>query len=351
VAKRIDSIDLAKGCAILWVFLIHSQALGETRSFLYLVNQAVPVFVVLFGVNSEMWWRGHGTLGEWYAGRFRRIVVPMWAAVAVWWALALYLRPLTVTLTRTLLLWHLAGYLTEIGTGWFITMILQFVIAFPLLHAAARRWGPSPLLAVGVVVTVACAVFQFRLMALLRGFGPFPGEVRQEFLNLYVFAPRFLAHVAFGIALAPRIRALGVGAGAVALVAYLACVALARGALGPALAAAGGSLIGLPLSVVLLAGFNVAPRVSLVTPALAWLGRSSYGLYLGQLLVHNAFVFVYGIALYSGQLNLWLWPLNLWLYTFVLMVGALFFVALGEAALRLVEALRRGGLPLPSLAR
>ena len=341
--KRLDSIDLAKGCAILWVFLIHSQALGESRLFLYVVNQAVPVFVVLFGVNSELWWRRHGALGEWYAGRVRRIVVPMWAAVGVWWALALYLRPLTVTLTRTLALWHLAGYLAEVGTGWFITMILQFVLVFPLLHAATRRWGPLPLLAVGVAVTVACAAFQFRLMALLRDFGPLPGEVRQEFLNFYVFAPRFLAHVAFGMALAPHVRGLGVAAGAVAVAAYLACVALARGALGPAFAAGGGSLIGLPLAVVLLAGFNVAPRVPLATPALAWLGRSSYGLYLGQLLVHNAFVFVLGIALY-GQLNLWL-------YTLALMIGALFLVALGEAALRLVEALRRGGLPLPSLAR
>ncbi len=146
-----------------------------------------------------------------------------------------------------------------------------------------------------------------------------------------------------GIALAPRVRELGVVAGAVALAVYLGCFALARGALGPTLAAAGTSLIGLPLTVVLLAGFNVAPRVPFATPILAWLGRSSYGLYLGQLLVHNAFVFVLGIALY-GQLNLWL-------YTLVLIVGALLFVALGEGVLRLVEALRRGGLPLPSLAR
>jgi len=341
--SRLDSIDLAKGCAILWVFLIHSQALGDTRLFFHVVNQAVPIFVVLFGINSELWWRRHGALGEWYAGRFRRIVVPMWAAVAVWWALALYLRPLNVTLTRTLALWHLAGYLAEVGTGWFITMILQFVVVFPLLHAATRRWGPLPLVAAGVVVTVACAVFQYRLMALLRGFGPLPGEVRQEFLNFYVFGPRFLAHVTLGIALAPRVRELGVFAGAVAFAAYLGCVALARGALGPTLVATAGALTGLPLTVVLLAGFNVAPRVPVATPALAWLGRSSYGLYLGQLLVHNAFVFVLGIALY-GQLNLWL-------YTLVLVVGALFFVALGEAALRLVEALRKGGLPLPSLAR
>ena len=343
VDSRLDSIDLVKGCAILWVLLIHSQALGDSRLFRHVVNQAVPIFIVLFGVNSELWWRRHGVLGEWYAGRARRILVPMWSALPVWWAFALYWRPLTVTLTRTLPLWQVAGYLAEVGTGWFITMILQLVVVFPLLHAAMRRWGPWPLLVIGVMVTVACAVFQFRIMAALRGFGPLPGELRQEFLNFYIFAPRFLSHVALGMALAPLVRGLGLRAGALALVAYAACVSLARGGLVDPLTAAANALTGLPLTVVLLATFNVAPRVPLATPALAWLGRSSYGLYLGQLLVHNAFVFVLGIALY-GQLNLWL-------YTLALMIGALFFVALGEAALRLVEALRRGGLPLPSLAR
>jgi peptidoglycan/LPS O-acetylase OafA/YrhL len=344
VEKRVDSIDLVKGCAILWVFLIHSQALGDTRLFRNVVNQAVPIFVVLFGVNSELWWRRYGVLGEWYAGRFRRIVVPMWTALPVWWAFALYWRPLTLTLTRTLPLWQLAGYLAEVGTGWFITMILQFVLVFPLLHAAARRWGPWPLLFVGMAVTVVCAAYQFRLMAALRGFGPLPaGEVRQEFLNFYVFAPRFLAQVALGIAVAPLVRGFGIRAGVFALVAYAACIFLARGGSVAWVPAAASTLMALPLTILLLAAFNMAPRVPVATPALAWLGRSSYGLYLGQLLVHNAFVFALGIALYG--------TLNLWLYTLELLVGALFFVALGGAALRLVEALRKGGFPLPSLAR
>jgi peptidoglycan/LPS O-acetylase OafA/YrhL len=343
VEKRLDSIDLVKGVAILWVFLIHSQALGDTALFRYVVNQAVPIFVVLFGVNSELWWRRHGSLGEWYAGRVRRILVPMWAMLPVWWALALYWRPLTTTLTRTLPLWHLAGYLTEVGTGWFITMIIQFVVVFPVLHAVGRRWGPLPLLVIGILVTAACATFQFRLMAAMRNFGPLPGEIRQEFLNFYVFSPRFLAHVALGMALAPHVHRLRAAAGAVALAAYLVVVLVASGRLGPALAPAGSALTGLPLAVLLLAAFNLAPRVPLLTPALFWFGQSSYGLYLGQLLVHNAFVFAYGIDLYGA--------LNLWRYTLALLVGALFFVALGEGMLRLFEALRRGGLPLPSLAR
>jgi peptidoglycan/LPS O-acetylase OafA/YrhL len=343
VERRVDAIDLVKGCAILWVLLIHSQALGDTRLFRHVVNQAVPIFIVLFGLNSELWWRRHGVLGDWYTGRARRILVPMWAALPVWWALALYWRPLTVTLTRTLPLWQVTGYLAEVGTGWFITMIIQLVLVFPLLHAAARRWGPLPLLVVGVAVTVACAALQYRLMAAMRGFGPVPGELRQEFLNYYVFAPRFLAHVALGVLLAPFIRRLGLGAGAAALAAFLVCVAMARGALGPGLVRAGDALTGLPLTAVLLAAFNALPRVPLATPALAWLGRSSYGLYVGQLLTHNAFVFALGVQLYG--------TLNLWLYTLALLAGGLFFLALGEGLLRVAEALRRGGLPLPSLAR
>jgi peptidoglycan/LPS O-acetylase OafA/YrhL len=336
---HLDSIDLVKGCAILWVFLIHSQALGDTRSFRHVVNQAVPIFIVLFGVNSELWWRRHTGLGEWYAGRVRRILVPMWAALPVWWAFALYWRPLTVTLTRTLPLWQFAGYLAEVGTGWFITMIIQLVVVFPLLHATVRRWGPLPLV-VGIAVTIACAVFQYPLMPPSAVFGPLPGEDRQQFLNFCVFAPRFLGTSRW--ASRSRLTCGGsVVAGAVALVVYLGVVLIAR-ALGR-LAPAGDVLTGLPLTVFMLAAFNLAPRVPIVTPVFVWLGQSSYGLYLGQLLTHNAFVFALGIGLYG--------TLNLWLYTVVLLVSALFFVALGEGLLRLVEALRRGGLPLPSLAR
>ena len=53
-APRLPAIDLVKGCAILWVLFIHSQALGDGPLFRYVVNQAVPIFVVLFGLNSEL---------------------------------------------------------------------------------------------------------------------------------------------------------------------------------------------------------------------------------------------------------------------------------------------------------
>ena len=340
-APRLPAIDLVKGCAILWVLFIHSQALGGGPLFLYVVNQAVPIFVVLFGLNSELWWRvrsgGDATITSFYASRARRILVPMWAALPVWWALALGLRPPDVVLTRTLPLWHAAGWLSQVGTGWFVTVIIQLVLVFPLLHAA-RRAGTATVLAAGLACTLACVRFQLRLMALLAGLGPVPGEA-QTFFNYFVFSPRLLAHVAFGMWLAPNVGRLGGTAAALSAAAFAACVAGAEGAAGAGLAPYAAALVPLPLTALLLAAWRLLPRLAGVTPALEWLGQSSYGVYLGQLLTHNAFVFALGLGLYQRH--------NLWLYTAALLAGGLFFVWLGESLRRVA----RGGIALPSPAR
>src|SRR5205809_1371932 len=252
-SPRLPAIDLVKGCAILCVLFIHSQALGDGPLFLYVVNQAVPIFVVLFGLNSELWWQARSgseaTIASFYASRARRILVPMWAALAVWWTLALLLRPADVVLTRTLPLWHAAGWL------------------------------------------------------------------------------------------APKVDRLGGTAAALAAAAFAACVAGAEGGFGASRAPYAAALVPLPLTVLLLAAWRLLPRVAGVTPAFEWLGQSSYGVYLGQLLTHNAFVFALGLGLYQR--------FDLWLYTAALLAGGLFFVWLGESLRRVA----RGGIALPSPAR
>ena len=81
---RLPSIDMVKGWAILGVTLIHSWALADSRWMTLLFYHAVPVFLVLFGLNSESWLRSHHpsrrTL-EWYRRGFKRILVPAWATV------------------------------------------------------------------------------------------------------------------------------------------------------------------------------------------------------------------------------------------------------------------------------
>src|SRR5207245_10257904 len=144
-------------------------------------------------LNSELWWEAHAgagpTITSFYAGRARRILVPMWAALPVWWALALLFRPPEVVLTRTLPLWHAAGWLSQVGTGWFVTMIIQLVLVFPLLHALARRAGTETVLVAGLACPLACVPLRLLLLAALAGVGPAPGRA-QAFFNYFVFSPR-----------------------------------------------------------------------------------------------------------------------------------------------------------------
>jgi hypothetical protein len=64
-------------------------------------------------------------------------MVPVWAMLVVWWALALYFHPLGVKLSWRLPIVHLLGYLLYVGTGWFVTMILQLVVLFPASNGCA----------------------------------------------------------------------------------------------------------------------------------------------------------------------------------------------------------------------
>ncbi len=331
---RFVGIDMLKGCAILWVMLIHAEALRDRAVFTHLMNHAVGIFVVLFGLNSELWWRGRelrSDLGRWYASRARRLLVPMWAALPVWWALVLSFRPEGIRLSARLAVAHAGGYLAHVGTGWFITTILQLVLLFPLLLALGRRFGRGPVFAAGLACTLgAVAVTPW----IFWHWGEF---------NAYVFSPRLLAHVTFGMLLAPHVGRLGWRAGAAATLAVAAAI-LVEERLAPDLLPYTQRLIEPPLVVALLLVMERLRRVPGMAAALGWLGVNSYGLYLGQLLTHNAFLYALGLGGLHERLN----P---WAYAGALLVGALVFCRLGAALPRALQALRRVGTPVPDLAR
>jgi peptidoglycan/LPS O-acetylase OafA/YrhL len=315
--ERDLAIDMAKGCAILWVLLIHSEALRGNLLFRHVVNQAVPVFVVLFGLNSSLWWRQRGLhdLGAWYRRSIRRIMVPVWGALVVWWALALYYRPFGVALTWWLPLVQACGYLLHVGTGWFVTMILQLVVVFPAFEWLRRRLGLGTVLVLGLTVSAGCAWYGLKLLGLLSLF------------NFYVFGPRFWGHMAFGMLLAEHRERLTPAAGVLAAAVVLGGVAGSVAGVGYPWAHEISWISSLALTVVLLVALRPLAAVPVLAPTLAWLGQSSYGIYLGQLLTHNFFVFRLGIP---GLLD----GMNRWLYTAILLVGGLFFVWLGERLLR-----------------
>ena len=151
--------------------------------------------------------------------------------------------------------------------------------------------------------------------------------------NYFVFSPRFYGHVAFGMLLVGVFDRLGVRALLWALAAIAPCVAIREGLLpAPALLAYADRLVELPLTVALLAVFALLPPIPLATPALVWLGQSSYGIYLGQLLVHNALIFHYGLTVYSA--------VDGRLYTLLLLAGGVASVWIGETLLRVLGSLR-----------
>lgn len=350
--ERFAEIDLLKGCAILWVLLIHSKALdAQSPAFLYLVNRAVPLFIVLFGLNSSLWWRRRrlpGDLAQWYRSRLRRIAVPYWAALPLWWALVLWYEPFWVVPAPWLPLAHLAGWTLYIGTGWFVTLILLLVALYPALEAAARRVGLWPVLGLAALGELAVVRFHEALVD------------RIGLLGYIAFPPRLLAHAAFGMLLATRIARLGPAAGLAAAAAWALCVLVQQPGLWPATAPYVETVIDFPLAVALLVALRPLASVPLLGRALIWLGLGSWGVYLGQMLVHDSVIFRCGFdADLAPNLAACRFPLATtpglegearWLYTGVLLAGALALVAAGNLLRASYEALRRAGAPLPDVA-
>jgi len=342
--ERLASIDMVKGWAILGVTLIHSWVLADSRWMTFLFYHAVPVFLVLFGLNSESWFRRQPPAGRmrlWYRRGLKRILVPAWATAAVWWVMVAILQPPEpmVRITLGLPFWHFIGYLNQIGTSWFVTLIVQFVVVFPLFHWLARRPGPHVFFAICFVVTLWTLIFVHPLRQWLG----IPGWL--------VFPPRFFVHVAFGMLLVGRVSRIGVRG----LIVSCACLALGyviqeRIWLGSFWRVAD-RFLELPLTVVLLWVMSRLEWIGWLERGLSWLGQHSFGLYLGQMLTHNAFLYRYGgtcdlFHCYEGVFE----KFNLWVYTGILIVGSIAWVLIGNKILEWNETLRARGYRLPNLA-
>jgi hypothetical protein len=325
---RWATIDLLKGFAILCVLLIHSKALGDSVGFLYVVNRAVPIFVILFGLNSTFWWRDRllpQHITTWYSTRIRRMMLPYWASLPLWWILALWYHPFGVAFPWWLSLVQVCGYTLYMGTGWFVTMILLLVALFPLLELGVRRAGVWPVL----VATVAgeLIVAHWRL-PLIDRFG---------LMNFLVFPPRMLGHVAFGMLLATRMDKLGTVECLAGVALWTLCVGVGSSSPSPQLGPYIDTLIDFPLAVALLVAFRVLPVVPLVTPALLWLGVNSWGVYLGQMLIHNWVVYRCGfLSDLAPNFLACNFPLGgdqvlgQWFFTLILLIGAIGLIGLAR---------------------
>jgi peptidoglycan/LPS O-acetylase OafA/YrhL len=344
-APRYPEIDAVKGLALLGVLLIHAQTLDGTALYEHLVNRSVPVLLVLFGAASELWWSRRGaepfvrSTWTFVRGRYARLLPPVWAALAAWWLVTcLFAR-------QRLLAWpwliaHALAYVPQVGTGWFITLIVQLVLFFPLLHWAVARTGWIVALTASLALSVFCHAHTFGVIDLMRTLLLDSAHVHGFFVfySEWIFAPLSFLPVVAGIVLARRRMAWPKSWSIGALVVWvLGSIARDQLHVDPLLKNALLAALDIPCTMLLLDLTRSVARLPGVE-RLRWIGQASWGMYLGQLVIHTTAP-VFGFA--PDRLL----PAERWLYFAGLFVGAVLWVFAGRALRELARRLLTAHAP------
>jgi peptidoglycan/LPS O-acetylase OafA/YrhL len=286
--RRIPSLDVAKGVSILFVIAIHAELFFPGILYTHVIARAVPMFLVLFGMTSTMWWDVHGARGglaAWYRARLTRLLPSYWLAVLVWWSGQRILSDHHVGADA--LAWSLAGYAPWIQTSWFVTAILQIIVLFPLLRLALQALGKTTCLTAALLVMGSAQTYALPLNAWLRGLLPHD-DVAMGFYAFWIFVPHYFWLVLFGMSFSSIVGWVAPKCALLALAAFVAA------GLVESLVVTPSAIFRIAMSVadagraVLLLGAAalVAPIARLAAP-LAWLGRNSWEVYVGQMAAHS----------------------------------------------------------------
>ena len=325
---RVPAIDVAKGLTMACVVVTHGRSLGEGILKTYWIDRSVPVFLVLFGLTSALWWRkgaDRGRIARWYATRARRLLPPYWTVVISWWVLQRVASDAPVGSDQ--LAAALAGYAPSLRTSWFVTVALQIIVIFPLLASAVRSFGAQAASAAGLLVAAAV---QYRLLPLRSALArllPFDAA-HAGFYAVWIFSPAYWWLCTAGWAISARLgsgRPDGVSI-AVALAALGGLAWFHSTVPGSDLSARIALVAAdVPLTVVVLAVSAALCAAPVVGRALSWIGRHSWEVYLGQMLVYNALQSAYE----RRGLDAEVW--GPWVWTICLLGGGCAFAAMCEA--------------------
>lgn len=346
--KRFPEIDWLKGVAILGVIWIHAKPFETSWFYRAIVDRSVSLFLVLFGVTSELWWNRAAVIdkGEhvsrWFEERANRLLLPWCVTATLWWIGGLATASVSQLSWRSALATYF-GYAPWIGTGWFVAMVFQLVLLFPLLHALSERTGRFSLL-LAAAVTALCSWRMFDIIAageqLIGSPIPKPG-----WYYYWIFGPRAFWHVVAGIFIAragvrlrPRVALLA--AALTVLAFYVEDRVGHRPAdeIGNSLRAlVVARLADVPLTLALLGLIRGLQPGRTLTRFLAWCGGASWGVYLGQLLVHG---FVHMLGYWPETART---PVRL-LYALVLFAGGAGLTLAGAALRRRLPASMPGAL-------
>ncbi len=194
---RLTQIDLLKGFAIVAVLFLHGlpvKALTDGGGVFY-IGQAVPVFIVLMGLNAtaSMWRQGHAGLEQLYSRRYAlsridRLYVPFLFVLAISSLIALADGTLT---PGGIVSGLVSGTLPYSGPGnYFVTFAFEFAVVFPLFYWAYRR-APMLTVVVGFAIAAALELASFHISTFDA--------------NPYIYSaalPRFIPFFALGAVLA-----------------------------------------------------------------------------------------------------------------------------------------------------
>jgi peptidoglycan/LPS O-acetylase OafA/YrhL len=331
---RYDEIDALKGLAIVSVVLIHAEPLAGTVVHEYLVNRAVPMLIVLFGASSAVWWRGAGArlsselartrMFVWE--RYSRLLPPVWATLVVWWGLRLAL-PSSERAPDAApwLLLHGLGYMPQVGTGWFVTLVVQLVLLYPMLHWLMRRARYVALL-LTAALHVWSHLYIFDVVELMRAALRDSAHMHGFFVLYYawIFAPSRLLLVTAGMLFARRDMRGSRKLTLLAAALWLAgCAVHMRLVIDPLQRNLLLATLDIPLTWLCLTAARAVSSWPMMK-ALRWLGRASWGVYLGQLLVHTTLQLLDYDVLAQPRGVRFAWAL-------LLLLGGLLWVLLGRA--------------------
>lgn len=310
---RLTWLDAARGLAMLWILTYHLRSdtagitamgpavVGAARSLDGLGRmladggyQGVALFLFASGTGLAISAASRGTsrASAFYRDRARRLLPAYYMAVVVTglalaglarWSVPLLdhspYRPGWAAWTASV---TVVGRLGSASlsqapppSAWFIVLLLQLYLLFPLIWWTRRRIGPAAMLAIALALTVGC---RYGVHTAL-GWAHQPG---QEAYWLSVLAPARLAEFAGGVALGPALARLRPWT-----VAALAPVGAASWAAGASLEggrwdAFSTTLIIAGLVPLVAAASTLLSRLPGAGSALRWVGRRSLEIFLVQ---------------------------------------------------------------------
>jgi peptidoglycan/LPS O-acetylase OafA/YrhL len=291
---RVRQIDVLKGLAIIGVMVQHAFGDGflqHSWEILY-AGQAVPVFFVIMGLNAaqSLARRGGGSISDLYTrryarSRFERLVVPI-----------LWIWPVALVVALLVGEFHI-GPLILVGVlpissapgNYFVTIMLEFAVVFPLVYWCFTR---APVV---TTLVVAVADVGFELIAphthLFNVSGPAHGYIYEAAIAKYalaIMAGVWLSRIHIG-----RRGFIALTAGALVGVIYLIILHQSPGDFGwlvPSFSRSTNFISVVYAVWLTVAGIRLLPNRSTnpVYGLLERLGRASYHIFLVQIVWFGA---------------------------------------------------------------